>query len=635
MSKPRSLRTRYLWAGMTICLLSLILVSAFSYVVSSRITASLLDTRVTELAAAKAMEFDSWLSAKKMIIEGLAQDMEAQGDFSNEHLLLLLQSKMRVYTGRMQDFYIGFADSRRVLSGVGWVPPETYDARTRPWYRTAEKAHQAIVTEPYLDAMTGGQIITVARALRHDGRLVGVLASDFSIAELIHQANSLQVGNDSYALLIDAQGHILAHPDPDFAPTRERLRPVTEIPWPQYGRMVDLLLRQGVQGKIALAGPRGGEEFFTFSRMKETGWFFGIAMSRAEYMRPLNLLLAGFGAAFVLSVGIGLLVMHRLVEGMIRPVSALTRAVASFSSSNLEVRASVEAEDEIGRLGRSFNAMADTIAEHSRTLEAKVIERTRELQDKNDLIMDSIRYAQRMQKAILPTLSAEAGLAPERCFAIWRPRSTVGGDMYWSRSEAGRTLLVVADCTGHGVPGALMTMTLNSILDATVREVGLDSPARVMEMAHTRLRQNLRQDGASQDVADGADVAMLLLDRPARRLAFCGARLSLFAARGAEVAEYSGNPHCIGYSRGREVQFEDLDIPWDENLRLYFTTDGLLDQNHAPQRSGMGRQGFRHFLASMADLGMDAQLARIEAEIDRRLAAVPQRDDICVLGLAL
>jgi serine phosphatase RsbU (regulator of sigma subunit) len=634
MTGTQSLRTRYLWAGMTICLLSLVLVSAFSYVVSYRITSALLDQQVTELVTAKTREFDAWFATRALLIDGLAQDIESEGDFSNEHLSRLISGKMKIYAKEMQDFYIGFADARRPLSGVGFVPPDSYDARTRPWYRAAEKSGSVVFTEPYLDAMTGHLIITVAKAIRRDGELVGVLATDFSIAELIAKVNSLQVGENSYALLIDAQGHILAHPSPDFAPTRERLRPVTEIPWSQYGQLVDLLLRQGVRGKIALSGPSGGQEYFSFNRMSTTGWFFGIAIGSAQYMRPLNLLLAGFGAAFVLSVLVGVLVMHRLVEGMLRPVRALTQTVSSFSSSNLEVRARVTTEDEIGRLGSSFNAMADTIAEHSRTLEARVAERTRELQEKNDLIMDSIRYARRMQKAILPALHADLGLAPDGCFAIWRPRSTVGGDMYWSRREEGKTLLVVADCTGHGVPGALMTMTLNSILDAAVREAGLGSPAAVMALAHTRLRQSLRQD-ATADIDDGADVAMLLIDRPARRLAFCGARMSLFAATGNAVSEVAGSTHCIGYSRGRKVSFEDVEIPWSSDLRVYFTTDGLLDQNDTPHTSGMAKQGFRQFLEATTDLGLTEQRKRLENEIDARLAHVPQRDDICVLGIAL
>ena len=633
MNRTPSLRTRYMWTGMAICLLSVALVSAVSATVSYRITSSLLNNRVAELVTAKTREFDDWFATRALIIDGLAQDIEATGDFGNAHLTKLITSKMKTYAKEMQDFYIGFADSRRPLSGVGFVPPDTYDARTRPWYRAAEKSGSVVFTEPYLDAMTGHLIITVAKAIRRDGELVGVLATDFSIAELINKVNALRVGENSYALLMDAQGHILAHPDPAFAPTRLKLRAVTDIPWPQYGSLVDLLLRQGVRGKIELPGPGGGTEYYTFSRMEKTGWFFGIAVSSAGYMRPLSLLLAGFGAAFVLSMLIGVLVMHRLVLGLLRPVDALTRTVSSFSSENLEVRAPVFSDDEIGRLGRTFNAMADTIAEYSHTLERKVADRTRELQTKNDLIMDSIRYARRMQTAILPDLPASLGLSDGDCFAVWRPRNTVGGDMYWSRGDGGRTLLVVADCTGHGVPGALMTMTLNSILDAAVREAGLSSPARVMELAHTRLRQGLRQDAAEID--DGADVAMLLLDRPARRLVFCGARMPVFAAGRDGVAEIPGSGHCIGYSRGREARFADVEIPWEDGLRLYVTTDGLLDQNLTPLTSGMGRQGFRMLLESLAGTGMAGQRERLEQEIDRRLAQVPQRDDICVLGLTL
>jgi len=210
--KSKSIKTRYMWAGMIICLVSLSLVSGVSYFASSRITTELLDTHVSELAASKAREFDTWLEFKEIIIASMAQDIEASENFSNENLSKLIESKMRLHAKELIDIYVGFENrSPSLISGVGWTAPPDYDPRTRDWYMEAAKTDQVIFTNPYVDAMTGGLVITVARALRHNGQLVGVLATDIYITELIRLVNSLHVSDNSYSLLLDESGQIIAH----------------------------------------------------------------------------------------------------------------------------------------------------------------------------------------------------------------------------------------------------------------------------------------------------------------------------------------------------------------------------------------------------------------------------------------
>lgn len=636
MFRSKSIKTRYMWAGMIICLVSLSLVSGVSYFASSRITTELLDTHVSKLAESKAREFDTWLEIKEIIIASMAQDIEASENFSNENLAKLIENKMRLHAKELIDIYIGFENrSPSLISGIGWNAPADYDPRTRDWYMEAAQTQKVIFTKPYVDAMTGELVITVARALRHNGQLMGVLATDIYITELIRLVNSLNVSDGGYSLLLDENGRIIAHPEKNFLPTTDGLRPVESIPWATFPRLVDILKGGKFSEKIVLTGPEGGKEYYIFSQMRKTNWFFGIAMSRAQYEEPLDLLLKGFAGAFLLSVLGGILVMFRLVKGMIRPIQNLTLAVENFANNDFSSRALVLSDDEIGRLAQSFNGMAATIEDYSRTLENMVEERTRELQTKNMLIMDSITYARRLQDAIRPTLHMHAGLEPHRCFSIWLPRDTVGGDMYWCRSEGDFSLITLADCTGHGVSGALMVMTLNSILDSTLRECGYISPARIMRILHTRLKQHLRQNEAESKINDGADMAMLLVERKTRKLLFCGARISLFTCMDGKMEEVRGGRHSIGYASDQEVHFEDRDIPWENNLRIYLTSDGLLDQHRQTGRVGMGKRGFMHMVEALAHLPMPRQKEEIEKEISLRITSVPQRDDICVLGIEL
>ena len=637
MAPSRTIRTRYLMAGITICVASLLLVSLVSYVVSSRITAELSDTRIGELALFKAREFDTWFAIKEMILSGMAQDIEAAGDFSDHHMRVLTTNKMRLYAKEVQDFYVGYADrAGHVISGVGWVPPPDYDQRVRPWFIKAAATDAVVFTDPYVDAMTGKLIITVARALRRDGEVLAVLATDIFIGDIIRLVTSLRISANSYAMLLDEEGRVIAHPDPAFQPAPTGLKGPEAVPWPGLRTLVDTLHKGRFDKRIELVGPTGAKEYYMFRQMEKNRWFFGIAISRAQYTEPLRTLLFGFIAAFILSTVAGVVVMLRLVDTIVGPIKKLTGTVESFAGSDFTARADIGGEDEIGRLARSFNEMAATIALHSETLEEKVRERTRELEAKNTLIMDSIRYARRLQTAILPDLHRHAGLGAQGCFAIWRPRDTVGGDIYWCRSEGLRSLLVVADCTGHGVSGALMTMTINSILDATLRETGFASPAAVMELLHRRLQENLGQERLQPQIDDGADVAMVMIDRDSRQAIFCGAHLPIFIAGAGGASELHGDRHSIGYSRRRGlVSFTDIPIPWEEGLRIYITSDGLLDQHRHTHGAGMGRHGFLQLLRTTADLPLPEQGQRIEAEIDLRLAEVVQRDDICVLGFEL
>ena len=634
MARFVSLKARYILAGLVICLVSGVFVAAVSYVVAYRIAADLTDKYVGELAAGQARKFDFWFDTKAQLVEGLAQDIEAAGDFSDAHLMRLILRKMELYHKEVLDFYIGFIDpTRRLLSGIGWIPPADYDARSRPWFKDAIKADKVVFTEPYRDAMTDELVVTVAKTMHHQGRPVAVVATDIYITALGQVVRSFSAGPGSYALLLDAKGRVIAHPQKALEPSPDGLRPVEG--WTDHGRLMAALDNGGIGKRLDLHNPSGTREYYLFSRMERSGWLFGIAVDRSAYRRPLRLLLAGFAAALGLSILIGGLVMYRLVGRMVSPIHALTKTVTSFSGDNLAVRTTVDSSDEVGQLGRAFNTMADTIEGYSRSLENMVEERTRQLREKNETIMESIDYARRLQSTILPDLPAVLGLDPRHCFSIWRPRDVVGGDMFWCRRTGDRALLAVADCTGHGVPGALVAMTLSTTFDALARELEWHSPARFVQQAHLRLKQTLQQDKTTIWVNDGADAAILFIDFGSRRLVFCGAHFPVFLRDATGVREIRGGRRSIGYTLDREAHFEDIEIDWTDPLCLYLTTDGLLDQNHAPGQGGMGRDGFRRLLADMAALPIADQQAQLAAEIDRRLAGAAQRDDICVVGLEL
>jgi serine phosphatase RsbU (regulator of sigma subunit) len=207
--------------------------------------------------------------------------------------------------------------------------------------------------------------------------------------------------------------------------------------------------------------------------------------------------------------------------------------------------------------------------------------------------------------------------------------------MYWCRGDERFVLFAVADCTGHGVPGALMTMALGSILDGLPRELEGLKPSTLMYSIHNRLKETLCQDHRDSWANDGADIALCMIDRKEKTFMFAGAKLSLFLEKDGLITEYKGVKHSVGYSLRKEVAYENALIDWVDGSVVYITTDGLLDQNGEEGKWGIGRTGFVSLLQRIAGKPFAEQEQIVEQLIAERVKKVEQRDDITVIGFEI
>jgi serine phosphatase RsbU (regulator of sigma subunit) len=634
----KSVKTKYVLTGLAICFISLLIVSMFSYTVSYNIASDLSDKRINEAVLRNSEEIDYWFSDRQHVIESLSQDIEASGDFNQDYLIKLIKSKMEIYKNETLNFYIAFEDDKRkLIMGADWTLPEGYDIHNRPWYKMAWQSDKVIFTEPYVDAVTGELVITVAKALRSNGKVIGVLGTDIYLTEVMKTVSASKINDNSYGILLDSNGKIISHPDEDFLPSENGFKTPEEINWKEYNALINTLKSQKEDKniRIELKDYNNKPVIFNFCKIASNNWYFGIAISKTEYQKPLQNLLLGFIGVFFISMSIAVIIMLRLIKSMIEPIKVLNNAVRKFSYNNMSERVYISSEDEIGELGKSFNNMADTIQEYSISLEKKVEERTRELKEKNDTIMESIGYARTLQNAIIPIISDKLGIDKENCFSIWKPRDIVGGDMFWCRKNEKQALLAVADCTGHGVPAALMSMTLSSIIDAVSRECSYANPAEILSLINVRLKEVLSQDKDSCKINDGADMALLYIDKENRKLIFSGAKLNMFVVSQGKATIIKGTKNSVGYSLNENFKYEDIEVPYIEDGIYYFTTDGFLDQNCELNTGGMGKRRFMRLIESIYNLSMDEQRKIISNDIKQKLAKVPQRDDITVIGLKL
>ena len=267
-------------------------------------------------------------------------------------------------------------------------------------------------------------------------------------------------------------------------------------------------------------------------------------------------------------------------------------------------------------------------------MDEQVQARTVELAEKNRKIIDSIDYAKRLQEAALAPQEELRSVLGE-FFVLWKPRDIVGGDFYWvKRIDNATSLFALADCTGHGVPGAFMTIAVNTILNHIVAE-GYTKPSDILAELNRRVKATLHRNDHDQMTDDGLDIGICLLG-PKQRLIFAGARMQLFIRRENQVKIIAGDKKSIGYRRSRnDLAFTDHEWDVQTDDRFYMTTDGYLDQNGGEKDFSMGKSRFLQIIVENDVQEMSRQKQGFEQALSEYMGSEPQRDDITVVGFAL
>jgi len=266
-------------------------------------------------------------------------------------------------------------------------------------------------------------------------------------------------------------------------------------------------------------------------------------------------------------------------------------------------------------------------------MEQQVKERTKELAESNEKIMDSIEYARMLQESILPA-SEELKDILGSYFVLWRPRDIVGGDFFWVRRlSQEKSLVALVDCTGHGVPGAFMTMAVNSALKHIV-EQNYTEPAEILAELNLQVKQTLHRNRQESFSDDGLDIAICSIEGDSQ-LNFAGAKLSLYIRRGEEIHIVRGNHTSIGYKASPEdLTFTSHSWDIEAGDQFYLTTDGYLDQNGGEKDYSFGRKKFlTEILAQQEEISRQGE--QFEAALENYMADEAQRDDITLLGFSI
>ena len=279
-------------------------------------------------------------------------------------------------------------------------------------------------------------------------------------------------------------------------------------------------------------------------------------------------------------------------------------------------------------------------------------QQNKEILAQKKAMTDSISYARRIQKAVLPSPAYIENILPD-FFTIFRPKDIISGDFYWVREIEGFRVVIVADATGHGVPGALMSMLGVTLINEQFRTFGIKPPFVILRHLRNKVKEILMQEGSVNEQKDGMDMAIAIIDLEKKELQFAGANLPVYLVRkkegpgqaesdpylsmeNEEYALYSlkGDKQPIGV-HWEEEEFTNHLISLREGDSVYLLTDGILDQYGGKKRKKFKSKNFKKLLLAIQEESMENQGKLIEEAFDNWRDEFEQIDDVCVFGARL
>ena len=270
----------------------------------------------------------------------------------------------------------------------------------------------------------------------------------------------------------------------------------------------------------------------------------------------------------------------------------------------------------------------------NRILEEKVKERTAEIEAQKEEITSSIEYASRIQMAMLPEKVHFSNFFSDH-FIIFKPRDIVSGDFYWVGENEKHIYFSVADCTGHGVPGAFMSALGISTLNDIITNNDNLHASTVLSLLREKIKKSLHQTGKEGEAADGMDVAFCLLHKDRKILEFSGAYNPLFIFQGENLKEYKADRMPIGIYYGEKDNFTNYEINIKKGDTIYIFSDGLADQFGGPDGVKYKIANLKKLLSEIYYKPMPEQRKIIENELDAWKGDVDQVDDITIIGVRI
>ncbi|MBP8822031.1 MAG: SpoIIE family protein phosphatase [Flavobacteriales bacterium] len=335
--------------------------------------------------------------------------------------------------------------------------------------------------------------------------------------------------------------------------------------------------------------------------------------------------------------------MSKALDGLVDGLKRTTDFSHAVAAGNFKAEYQPLSNDDV--LGHALLMMRKELGERERILEEKVRERTEEMvRQKEEVerqskrvvelyknVTDSIRYAKRLQESILPPEQRIRELLPGS-FVLYRPKDIVSGDFYWVEAIGDQIVFAAVDCTGHGVPGAFMSLVGHNGLNRVVKEGGRTRPGEVLDLLNRIGIDTLHKD-RDQFVRDGMDMALCAFDPNTLRLEYAGANCPLYVVRGGELVQYAANKMPIGGVTQQQGPFKSHTVQLQQGDAVYVFSDGYADQFGGPKGKKFLYRQFREVLVRISTETPERKKALLNEAFSEWKGMREQVDDILVMGM--
>ncbi len=515
------------------------------------------------------------------------------------------------------------------------------------WFFDAIKANQDYSLNVNFDSLTDDVRIWINVLVRDNQSNAiavagcGISISDFLDKLVVHQEPGLNT------IIINSAGEIQAHKDRTIIEHNGRVKKDSDKTT-IYNLISDPLEQEILKANILRVDHNAQIQLFSlhYNKQKvvaalgaipELGWYNLLLVDENSVIGlkdflPLALVLL---ISILLILASIVIIFNRLIQ---TPLSSLTSMADVVAKGSYNTTIPVLNNNEIGKLSQSFNTMTSEIRRYTGNLETMVEERTLELKTANQnltqiqkRVMDSIQYAKLIQGSFLPS-QTEMGKHFAENFVIFNPLDIVGGDFYFFREIEDGYFVACIDCTGHGVPGAFMTMMVNALLNRVIETNQDETPAQLLEKLHLLVQDTLRSKSETKHLDNGLDIALCKVSNSAKTLQFAGGGLPLIIACEGLVKEIPGDFLHLGFSIRKEYQFTNHEISLDEDYTYYLITDGVLDLPGGEKGFGLGRSTLMEIIKTRQSFDLEKQKLSFIEVLDNYRGTYAQKDDLVFLG---
>lgn len=282
----------------------------------------------------------------------------------------------------------------------------------------------------------------------------------------------------------------------------------------------------------------------------------------------------------------------------------------------------------------TLNVEVDVQESVTHSVSAELANRILYLEQQAESLQESMRYAGSLQRSILPNERVFQNVFLD-AFVIFQPKDIVSGDFYWIFQHHDDVYFAVGDCTGHGVPGALVNIAGNALLRQIIRLEGLSDPAKIVELLDFELTSMFNEHLTEGATRDGMDLVFCKFNLTRMQGSFCGAGRPLYRLRNGELSEFKKGSDAIGYNLKEIKQFETLHFELMKGDQFYLFSDGYTDQFGGENVKKFNRQRFRNLLGSINEFSLEKQKKELLFHFNNWKGSQEQVDDVCVVGIKI